>query len=132
MKASRRPVERRHQSCISPKRETKSGFPSSANEMKKKIGGLEGRGVLHVEGQDDLQVYYTIAVLKEPARTATAGEGKLWAQAAELATRTGPARLVVRGGDEVQISLSSNAGEGSAGFITQGGIPGFSQLNKSA
>jgi hypothetical protein len=93
--------------------------------MKKKIGGLEGRGVLHVEGQDDLDVYYTIAVLKEPTRTATAGEGKLWADAGALEARSGPARLSVRGGDEVQISLHTNAGENSAPFITQGSIPGY-------
>jgi hypothetical protein len=93
--------------------------------MKKKIGGLEGRGVLRVEGQEDLQVYYTIAVLKEPARTATFGEGKLWADAEALTTRTGPARLAVRGGDEVDISLHPAPGEGSAPFTTQGSIPGY-------
>ncbi len=94
--------------------------------MKKKIGGLEGRGVLHVEGQDDLDVYYTIAVMKEPSRTATAGEGRVWADADALRTRTGPARLSVRGGEEVQISLQPAAGERFAPFITQSEIPGFS------
>jgi hypothetical protein len=93
--------------------------------MKKKIGGLEGRGILRVEGQDDLDVYYTIAVMKEPTRTATAGEGKLWAEADALEQRTGPARLAVRGGGEVQISLSTNSGETSAPFVTQGAIPGY-------
>jgi hypothetical protein len=93
--------------------------------MKKKIGGLEGRGVLHVEGQDDLEVYYTIAVLKEPTRTTTVGEGKLWADAEQLQARSGPARLSVRGGGEVHISLHRNEGAGSAPFITQGSIPGY-------
>jgi hypothetical protein len=105
--------------------ETKSGFLSFASQMKKKIGGLEGRGVLRVEGQEDLQVYYTIAVLKEPTRTATFGEGKLWADAEALITRTGPARLAVRGGDEVDISVRPTPGEGSAPFTTQGSIPGY-------
>lgn len=93
--------------------------------MKKKIGGLEGRGVLRVEGLDDLEVYYTIAVMKEPSRTATAGEGKVWADADELHGRTGPARLALRGGDSVLISLQPAHDERSAPFVTQSPIPGF-------
>ena len=93
--------------------------------MKKKIGGLEGRGVLCVEGQNDLEVYYTIAVMKEPFRTATAGEGKVWADADELQNRAGPARLVIRGGDQILISLQPPRGERFAPFITQSPIPGY-------
>lgn len=93
--------------------------------MKKKIGGLEGRGVLRVEGQDDLDVYYTIAVMKEPSRTAIAGEGRVWAEPDALQTRAGPARLSVRGGNEVQIALKPPAGERFAPFITESVIPGF-------
>lgn len=93
--------------------------------MKRKIGGLEGRGVLCVEGQSDLEVYYTIAVMKEPFRTTTAGEGKVWADANELQIRTGPARLVIRGGSQILISLQPVGGERSAPFIAQSPIPGF-------
>jgi hypothetical protein len=94
--------------------------------MRKKIGGLEGRGVLHVEGQDDLDVYYTIAVMKEPSRPATAGEGKVWADADALQSRSGAARLAVRSGEKVQISLRPAEGERFAPFITESVIPGFS------
>jgi hypothetical protein len=93
--------------------------------MKRKIGGLEGRGVLCVEGQEDLEVYYTIAVMKEPFRTVTAGEGKIWADAGELKFRAGPARLVVRGGGQIMISLQPPGSERFAPFITESSIPGF-------
>ena len=93
--------------------------------MKKKVGGLEGRGVLCVDGQEDLEVYYTIAVMKEPFRTVTAGEGKVWADAGELQLRAGPARLVVRGGRDILISVQPPGGERFALFITQSPIPGY-------
>jgi hypothetical protein len=93
--------------------------------MKRKIGGLEGRGVLCVEGKGDLEVYYTIAILKEPFRAVTAGEGKVWADAEELQSRVGPARLVVRGGAQILISLHAPGSERFAPFVTQSPIPGY-------
>jgi hypothetical protein len=99
--------------------------PCYLRKMKKKIGGLEGRGILCVEGLEDLEVYYTIAVMKEPFRTATVGEGKVWADADELQSRAGPARLAIRGGDHIMVSLQPARGERFAPFVTQSPIPGF-------
>ncbi|BCJ90323.1 hypothetical protein IZ6_10580 [Terrihabitans soli] len=93
--------------------------------MKKKIGGLEGRGVLRVEGQEDLPVYYSLAVMKEPSRVATSGEGKIWAEIEALQSRIGLCRLKVRGGDELEISLRPAGKETFVSFVTQSAIPGY-------
>jgi hypothetical protein len=105
---------------------TNSSFTSFTSLMKRKIGGLEGRGTLLVDGWEDLPVYYTLAVMKEPLRTAISGEGKLWGDAQALDARAGTrlARLRVRGGDEVMIMLTKTV-EGIAEFVADSGIPGY-------